>query len=245
MTKHASFISSLGIAGLLVLASGGRLFAGVPPEVTCADLKARRPRLRCPRGSSARRRPCSPRPASTRNACRRPSRSCGRVSPRPTPRGACPGDADAALTAAGTCATSLAAAVSGEPHCAAVKLKAAGIEAAAKAACAGKPADKGSAALAACVEKVDEVRADGREGGQEGPLHGDGPWTWRHWSTRASPRCRPGTATRGAMRPAAACVLPGRPAGRTRSSRTARRSRADAPAWTSRTARSAARPCAA
>ena len=154
VTKQSKSGWSIGIAGLLVLSTGVRLFAGAPPEVKCADLKAKAAavavyaRAQCEAKAVLAGTGADPK-------CLLKAESKLRASfGKADKKGPCPGDADAALTGAGTCAASLSEAISGDPRCASIKLKAAGVKARDKAACAQKPADKGSEALAECVEKV-------------------------------------------------------------------------------------------
>jgi hypothetical protein len=154
VNKHSGSGWNIGIVGLLVLSTAGALFAAVPPEVKCADLKAKAAaaavyaRVQCDAKAVLAGTSVDPK-------CLLKAESKLRASfTKADAKGACPGDAEAALTTAGTCSTTLGQLVSGDPSCAAIKLKGAGLKARDDAACAGKPADKGSEALAKCLAKA-------------------------------------------------------------------------------------------
>jgi hypothetical protein len=146
---------SIGIGGLLVLGTGVSLFARVPPEVKCADAKAKAAAIAvCAQAQ------CGAKAVLGGTAvdpeCLLKAESKLRASfAKADSKAACPGNADAALAAASACATTFGEAISGDARCAAIKLKGAGVKARGKAACARKAADKGPEALAECVEKVE------------------------------------------------------------------------------------------
>jgi hypothetical protein len=146
---------SIGSVGLLVLSTGVSLFARLPPEVKCADAKAKAAAIAVYAQAK-----CGAKAVGDGTAvdpkCLLKAESKLRASfAKADSKGACRGSPDAALAAATACATTFGEAISGDPRCAAIKLKGAGVKARNKAACARKAADKGPEALAECVDKVE------------------------------------------------------------------------------------------
>jgi hypothetical protein len=153
--KQSNSAWSIGLAGLLVLSNVGGLFARVPPEVKCADAKSKAAAIAVYAQSQCRAKAVLGGTSVDANCLLKAESKLRASFAKAESRAACPGDADAALAAASACATTFGDAISGDPSCAAIKLKGAGVKTRNKAACARKAADNGPEALAECVERAE------------------------------------------------------------------------------------------
>jgi hypothetical protein len=145
---------SIGIIVLLLLSAGASLFARVPPDVKCADAKAKAAAFAVYAQAQCRAKAALAGTGVDAKCLLKAESKLRGSYAKADGKGTCPGNADAALSAASACATTFSEAISGDARCAAVKLKAAGVKARDKAACARKAA-KGPEAVAECVEKVE------------------------------------------------------------------------------------------